>query len=113
MIDTTSLDFRPILRRIKNVDHQSIHGVDWARVFVGADGEPSAIYRSGERVKTFNESPIVAFDDHHFVDVNIHDLLLTGGIATEGVRIASIVKGWRKCQQKERPFDTTRPRPRW
>lgn len=95
LVDLSAVDFKPILRYIRETNRTTVNGVQWAQVYVTTDGRAIAIFRNGANIRARNaqkdvETIVEFFDESgaavRAFTVNVDALAVRGGAVLEAAR---------------------------
>lgn len=94
--------FKDIMKYIKSKQHETIHGVDWAEVYVAYDDNVVARYQNGKHIKLSSRPDYIKEFDNGFdrYQVDLRTLNLKGGPALEAEKAESLLNG----EAKNKPF---------
>lgn len=95
LVDLSTVDFKPILRYIRETNRTTVNGVQWAQIYITTDGRAIAIFRNGANIRACKakndvETVVEFFDESgaavRAFTVNVAALAVRGGVVLEAAR---------------------------
>lgn len=94
MTNINPIELKKTIQKVKTKDSETVHGVQWAEIFITVDGKSVARYQSGRHVKlTSRPDYIVQFGQFDRYQVDLKTLRLFRGARIEVEKALGVFQG--------------------